>query len=180
MIAWTYKKLILLTPSPSPTTPPQTKLPSLQTQLPLPTLHYKMVEGGRKGRSALLQTYSDPPKNMRKAVSLARLRYKRTHQPWSTWHDIIHHKSSLLNHSWVFVLIIFIKSGQVFFCVLFIHSIIMPRMAYMHAPSTCLTGQVCVAWRMANAWRTACVTLHSYRARLHGLRLACDLTLCDR
>lgn len=131
-----------------PTTHPQTKHPSLQTQLPLPTLHYKTVEGGRKekGRCALPQTYSDPPKNMRKAVSLARLRYKRTHQPWSTWHDIIHHKSSLLNHSRVFVLIIGIKSGQVFFCVLFIHTIIMPQMAYMHAPSTCLTGQVCVTW----------------------------------
>lgn len=131
-IAWTYKKLILPTPSPSPTTPPQTKHHSLQTQLPLPTLHYKTVGGGRKGRSALPQTYSDPPKNMRKAVSLARLRYKRTHQPWSTWHDLIHHKSSL-NHSRVFVLIIGIKSGQVFFCVLFIHTIIMLVSCEWHA-----------------------------------------------
>lgn len=129
------KKLILPTPSPSPTTHPQTKHPSLQTQLPLPTLHYKMVGGGRKGkgRSALPQTYSDPPKNMRKAVSLVRLRYERTHQPWSTWHDIIHHKSSLLNHSRVFVLIIGIKSGQVFFCVLFIHTIIMLVSCEWHA-----------------------------------------------
>ena len=70
----------------------QTKHPSHPMQMVLPTLYYmyKMVGGGLKGRSALMQIHSSPPENMRrKAVSLAHLQYERTPQPWSTWHDIV-------------------------------------------------------------------------------------------